>query len=176
MTSRGRTAMIQNDQRADKVFLYRRINMEKPISSGLKTLFLVHAIISLLFGLSLWLVPGRFLTLVGWVPQWVTGIAEGVATKVPGTMFMDAYIVRGLGAALLALAYASFRGWRATRWGEVGLLVELEIVFCLLGLLGMIATMFLVEKAMPTFGWVEIAILGGFGVAWLWAWRSHTRS
>ena len=85
--------------------------MEKPISSGLKTLFLIHAIISLFFGLAFWLVPGRFLTLVGWVPGLVTYVVEGVEVRAPGTVLVDAYIVRGLGAALLALSYASFRGW-----------------------------------------------------------------
>ncbi len=150
--------------------------MEKPISSGLKTLFLIHAIISLLFGLGFWLIPGRFLTLVGWVPQWVTHLVEGVEIQAPGTAFVDAVIVRGLGAALLAMAYASFRGWRASRWGEVALVVELEIVFVFLALIGMIASMFLSEKPMPVFGWVEIVVLAGFGVAWLWAWRGHTRA
>ncbi len=33
--------------------------------------FLVHAIVALVFGAALWLVPGRFLTLVGWVQEWV---------------------------------------------------------------------------------------------------------
>ena len=106
----------------------------------------------------------------------MTHLVEGVQVQAPGTAFVDAYIVRGLGAALLALAYASFRGWRASRWDEVALVVELEIVFVFLGLIGMIASMFLSTKPMPAFGWVEIVVLAGFAVAWLWACRVHKRA
>lgn len=150
--------------------------MDKPISSGLKTLFLVHAIIALLFGLAFWLVPGRFLTLIGWVPQSVIRVVNEVEAQLPGTVLVDAYIVRGLGAALLALSYASFRGWRKSRWEEVSLVVELEIAFVSLGLLGMIATMILSRKPIHVFAWLEAVVLAGFFIAWLWAWRSHTRS
>jgi hypothetical protein len=172
----GLQQCIHNSQREDSVYVNWRKNMEKPISSGLKTLFLVHAIVSLLFGLVFWLVPGRFLTLVGWIPQWTWGVENAAPVRVPGTIYMDPYFTRGLGAALLALAFASFRGWRAIHWSEVALVVELDIVFCLLGLIGMIATLIRSVEPMPAFGWVEIVALVGFCVAWLWAWRSHTRS
>ena len=147
--------------------------MEKPISQGLKNIFLVHAIISGLLGLGLWLVPGKFLTLLGWVPQWVS-LAEA-DVQVPGTTFVDAFITRLLGAALLALAYSSVRGWRTSQWGEVALVVQLESVFCILGLVSMIWSLIQMQRSVPSIGYVLIVVLTGFSVAWFWALRSHTK-
>ena len=147
--------------------------MEKPISQGLKNIFLVHAIISGLLGLGLWLVPGKFLTLLGWVPQWVS-LAES-DVQVPGTTFVDAFITRLLGAALLALAYSSVRGWRTSQWGEVALVVQLESVFCILGLVSMIWSLIQMQRSVPSIGYVLIVVLTGFSVAWFWALRSHTK-
>ena len=40
--------------------------MNKPISTGLRTTFLVHFIVGLIFGLLLLLIPGTFLGMFGW--------------------------------------------------------------------------------------------------------------
>jgi hypothetical protein len=148
-------------------------NMEKPISQGLKILFLVHAIVSALLGLGLWLVPGRFLTLIGWVPAWVTVLDTDL--QVPGTTFVDAFITRLLGTALLALAYSSFRGWRLSQWSEVAQVVQLEIVFCVLGFLSLILSLYQTSLDVATVAYVFLFLLAGFAVAWLWAWRAHSK-
>jgi len=147
--------------------------MEKPISQGLKNIFLVHAIISGLLGLCLWFIPGRFLTLLGWVPQWV--ILADSDVQVPGTTFIDAFITRLLGAALLALAYSSVRGWRMSQWGDVALVVQLESVFCILGLVSMIWSLIQITRSVPSIGYVLIVVFTGFFLAWFWALRSHTK-
>lgn len=93
--------------------------------------------------------------------------------SIPGGTFVDAYIVRVLGAALLALAFSSFLCRRASQWGEVALVVELETAFCLLALLGVITNLVTVSRSMPSFGWLVLAFLVVFAAAWGWAWRDH---
>ena len=83
--------------------------MDKPVSKGLQITFLAHALLSLVFGLALLLVPGRSLSLLGWVPEWVQ--LPDSDLSIPGSTFIDPLITRLLGAALLALAYLSFRCW-----------------------------------------------------------------
>jgi hypothetical protein len=80
----------------------------------------VHAVVSAVFGGLLLAGPGRFLGWFGWAP-------------------IDPIISRLLGAALLALAWGSYRGWRAVERAQVAILIELEAVFCVLASLGLLA-------------------------------------
>jgi hypothetical protein len=57
--------------------------MDKQLSNWLRTTFLVHGIISAILGIALFLVPGRTLTLLGWVLQSVPLPETGI--NVPGT-------------------------------------------------------------------------------------------
>lgn len=142
--------------------------MEKTISNSLRTIFLVHMIISLVLGAALWLVPGRTLTFLGWIPETVELPELGVST--PGTTFVDNVITRLLGAALLALAFSSFRGWRAERWEQIALVVQLEFVFCAIALIGSLAGFYL-RNEVPVFGWVVAALLAIFTLLWGWVLR-----
>ena len=90
------------------------------MSKSLRYTFLVHAVVALLFGAALLAAPGRTLGLFGWAP-------------------VDPLLSRVLGAALLALAWGSFRGFRAAERWQVALLVELEAVFCVLACRGCLA-------------------------------------
>src|SRR5512135_56895 len=105
--------------------------METPVSNSLKDTFLVHMIIGLVLGAALWLIPGRTITLLGWVPAQVQLPQSGLS--ISGQTFVDPVITRLLGAALLALAYSSFMGWRAVRRDQVNLVVQMEFVYCILG-------------------------------------------
>ena len=146
--------------------------MDRPVSSGLRTTFLVHLVISALLGIALFLVPGRSLNLLGWVPDWVQ--LPNTDQSIPGQTFVDPVVTRILGAALLALALSSFRGWSSSaptrKWSEVALLVELETVFNVLGALAVLAGVFLMDRNMPVIGWgllvVQIAFAVAFGLAW----------
>jgi hypothetical protein len=148
---------------------------DKMISQGLKYIFLIHAIISVIFGLGLWLIPGSFLTLLGWVPTTVEFTVAGEQGTAPGTVFIDPFITRLLGAALLALAYSSFWGWRMNQWIEVKLVVQTEAVYCILALLGGIWAMIRYTGRIQPIAYVIVVLLAGFTVAWLWALRTHTR-
>jgi hypothetical protein len=142
--------------------------MEKTISNTLRTIFLVHMIISLILGAALWLVPGRTLTVLGWVKETVEFTELGVSA--PGTIFVDGVLTRLLGAAMLALAYSSFRGWRAERWEQVALVVQLEFIFCATALVGALAG-FYNRNSVPLIGWVIAVVLAVFTLLWGWALR-----
>ena len=147
--------------------------MGKPISKGLKTIFLIHAIVSAILGVGLWIIPGRYLTLLGWVPELITIVENDL--QLPGTMFVDSVITRLLGAALLALAYSSFQGWRMSSWGEVALMVQMEVTFCVLSVVGIAWGLFRIGRAIPVIGYIMVVLLAGFAVAWFWALRTHTK-
>jgi phosphatidylserine synthase len=139
-------------------------DMDNPLSSWLRTTFLLHWIISALLGVPLFLVPGRTLTILGWVPQWVQ-LPES-ELSIPGQTFVDAAITRLLGAALLALAFSSFRGWRVKQWGEVEILIQMEAIFCVTGTVAFLAGFALMERPTPVIGYILTLILAVFAVAW----------
>ena len=116
------------------------------MSKALKYTFLIHAVVAVLFGVPLLIVPGRFLGWFGWAP-------------------IDPIISRVLGAALLALAWSSFRGWRATERAQVAILVEMEAVFTVLGCAGLLRH--LLSARYPAMVWMVFAILGIFAIAWI---------
>ncbi len=138
--------------------------MDKPLSSWLRTTFLVHWIISALLGAALFLVPGRILTILGWVPQLVQ--LPGGELNVPGQTFVDPVLTRLLGVALLALAWSSFRGWRTKQRSEVEILIQTEAAFCILGVVAFIAGIASMDRATPIIGYVFALILALFAIAW----------
>jgi hypothetical protein len=147
--------------------------MDRPISNGLRTTFLVHLVISAILGIALFLVPGRTLNLLGWVPDWVQ--LPNTDQSIPGQTFVDPVVTRILGAALLALAFSSWRGWSgsapARKWSEVAFLVELETIFNVLGALAILAGVFLMDRRMPAIGWVLFVVQIAFAVTFGRAWR-----
>jgi hypothetical protein len=111
-----------------------------------KFIFLVHTIVALAIGAPLLIIPGRFLGWLGWAP-------------------VEPVINRILGAALLALAWSSFRGWRATDKAQVAFLVEMETAFTVLGCVGIIRHLLVAHY--PFIVWCVLAVLALFAVAWI---------
>ncbi len=107
------------------------------MSKGLKITFLIHAIVSLVFGIVLYLRPGSWAILVNWTP-------------------FDGDMTRIYGAALLALAVSSWFGYRATRWEEVRILVLMEIPLTVLSTIG--GLWGLLFRNAPAFAWVSVVI------------------
>ena len=123
------------------------------MSSGLKTTFLIHAPVSLLFGIVFYFVPGIWADLVNWTPY-------------------DENITRLLGAAVLAIGVMSWLAYRADTWEEVRIPVQFEIVFTVSGaLIGLYA--YFVSGA-PLFIWVPIIVMVVFGVLWIYFYRQAT--
>ncbi len=125
--------------------------MEKAMSSGLRTTFLVHAIISILFGVPYLLVP----EMVGGIIQW--------------DMSDSAY--RILGAAVLAIGVSSWLAYRASVWGEVRITVQFEIVWTVLA--AAVTAWALFTGAMPTFAWLNLAVFVVFAVLFGYFYTQH---
>jgi hypothetical protein len=146
--------------------------MEKQISSGLRYTFLVHCIIAGLLGLSLWIIPGRTLTVFGLIQEWIELPTSGIS--IPGGAFVNPFMTRLFGAALLALAFSSFKGWRAKEWPEVKTLVQMGLVFCILGVISALYYLSHVDAPMWIFGGISVAFLVSFAIAWGLALQRHT--
>ena len=116
------------------------------MSKALKTTFLIHAVVAVVFGLLLLIIPGRILVWMNWAP-------------------IDPIISRLLGAALLALAWSSFRGWRATDSAQVEILVEVEAVLTVLGSVALLRH--LLFATYPPMVWGILAIYLAFAIAWI---------
>jgi hypothetical protein len=119
------------------------------MSKALKFTFLLHGIVAFLVGAPLLAAPGRFLNLFGWAP-------------------VDPLLDRVLGAALLGLAWSSYRGWRAVDNAQVPILVEMEAIFCVLASLGFLRHLLIAWY--PPIVWVVFAILVVFAIAWIVFW------
>lgn len=149
--------------------------MDKTITSGLRTTFLVHAIVAVVLGVPLFLVPGRTLLLVRWIPAVFPVLDTGVT--VPGTVFVDAILMRVLGGAMLALAFSSYYGWRAGSWAEVAILVQLETVFNVLALIAFLVPVLVLNYRNPGFlgpFWIlSILLAVGFGITFGMAWMRN---
>jgi hypothetical protein len=117
------------------------------MSRGLKITFLAHAIVSLAFGLVLYLIPDTWVALVNWAPY-------------------DPAITRIYAAALLGLCVSSWLGYRATRWDEVRIVVQMEIVVTVLG--GLAGLYSALLAGAPLFIWVSVVIYLGFSAAWIY--------
>jgi hypothetical protein len=116
------------------------------MTKALRTTFLVHSIVFVLVGAALLLFPGRVLVLLNWTP-------------------IEPIVVRLLGAALLGLAWSSYRGWRATQRSQVAIVLELEAAFAVLGCIGLLRH--LLTSRWPLIVWVVFAVLLAFAVAWI---------
>ncbi len=115
------------------------------MSKSLRYTFLIHVVVSLIFGAALLLAPGRTLGLFGWMP-------------------VDPLISRLLGAALLALAWSSYRGWGAISYEQVSVLVEMEVIFTVFGSVGLLRH--LLKAWYPWYVWFVFAVLIVFAIAW----------
>jgi len=113
---------------------------------ALRVTFLIHAIVAILSGAPLLLAPGRFLGWLGWAP-------------------VDPLLSRVLGAALLAIAWTSFRGWQQADRADVATLVEMELTFAVLACAGLLRH--LLKANYPAVVWLMFAIFAIFAMAWL---------
>ena len=121
------------------------------MSKARRFTFLVHAVVAALFGAPLLIIPGRFLWWVGW-GTWET---------------IDPLMSVVVGAALLALAWSSFRGWRATERAQATILVEMEVVFTVSCCVAWLRKLLISPWPYPLRVWIVFAILALFAIAWI---------
>jgi len=117
------------------------------VSKGLKLTFLIHAVISFVFGIGLYVFPGTMAKMFNWTP-------------------LDPTMARFYGGALLAMSVGSKLGYRATSWEQVRIIVATEIAFCVLGVVGTLYSL-LVDGA-PAFAWVPFALYAVFAILWIY--------
>lgn len=120
-----------------------------------KMTFLVHAVVAALSGALMLFIPGNFLRWIGW-----TAFAAQATW-----MGIDLVVSRLLGAALIALAWSSFRGWRATEAAKVANLIEMEVVFTVLSCAGLLRH--LIFRHLPMMAWILFAVFALFALAWI---------
>ncbi len=120
--------------------------METQIAPRLRTLFLVHVIVGGIFGLIYLLIPETWGNLVSWPVQ-------------------EPAVYRLIGAAVLGFAASSWFAYRAAGWERVKIVVQMEIVWTVLGTLVMLWG--LIFAGLPAIGWLNAVILGGFAIAFI---------
>lgn len=121
--------------------------MDAKYSQGLKTTFIIHFIVALLFGLGFLFIPAT-------VGSWY-----GMTVQEPETY-------RLLGAALLGLAVSSLLAYSAQTWESVRIVVIMEIVWTILGTLVALYAIFFMSY--PALWWINAIILAAFAVAFSW--------
>ncbi len=122
------------------------------MSKALKVTFGIHAVVARLFGLPLLAAPGRFLGLFGWQP-------------------VDPLLSRLLGAAILALAWSSFRGYRTTESSIQVAFIQVELIYTVLGAVGLLRH--LLVAWYPWYVWTLFTTLVVFAIVWLYfLWKS----
>jgi hypothetical protein len=114
------------------------------ISSGFRSLFLVHFVVGLVFGLLYLFIPGMFM---GWL---------GVSLK-------DELAYRIVGAAVLAFTASSWYCYQAAEWERVKIIVQAEIVWT--GLVALVSLYGLIFAGAPAAFWTNVIIMAGFAVA-----------
>ena len=117
------------------------------MSKSLKYTFLVYAIFCLVVGIPLLLAPGKALGVLGWKP-------------------IDPLITRILGAALLGMGWASWKGFHFTSMKQAALLVEMNLIFAALSCVGLLRH--LLKAWYPWYVWADLVILGIFGLLWVY--------
>ena len=117
--------------------------MEKTIPAGLRTTFLIHFFVGLVFGLIFLLFSELWGELVNW----------------PAT---DPTIYRLLGAAILGYGVSSWFAYRETAWERVKILVQVEIIWTGLGAL--VSLWALIFEGIPAIGWLYAVLLTAFAV------------
>ena len=145
--------------------------MGKQISAGLRYTFLAHCIVGAVIGLSLWIIPGRTLTYFGLIAAWVELPTSGIS--IPGGAFVNPLMTRFFGAALLALAFSSFKAWRSREWLAVRVIVQLELIFFVLSFISTLYYLTHVEALMRPFGWTVFVLVSVFALAWGFAFVRH---
>lgn len=120
--------------------------MEKQISSGLKTTFLIHVIVGGIFGLIYLLIPDVWGDLISWPVKDLTSS-------------------RIIGAAVLGFAASSWFAYKEITWEKVKIVVQMEIVWTILATL--VLMWGLIFAGLPAFAWLNTVIMAGFAAAFI---------
>ena len=118
------------------------------MSITLKLTFLIHFFVAVIFGLLFTVLVELYVEVVGWP-------------------YLDPVTGRILGAVFLGFAAASLLSWRETKWERVKIVVQMEIVWLVIGTAIHFWAVF-TDPLLPFMIWVQTGILLFFVVAFLW--------
>jgi hypothetical protein len=120
-------------------------------------MFLVHFFVSILFGIVFLVFIEAFVGFIQWP-------------------YLDPVAGRLLGAALIGFAATSLLAWRETEWIKVKIIVQMEIVWCAIGSIVLIVSLFIPAFLfLPFFTWIIIVILLFFLIVFTWYYFQHER-
>lgn len=120
------------------------------VPAALRTWFVVHCIVDLVFAVPLFFFPEKFLALLGWP-------------------FFDPLTVRLVAAALFGIGLESYLGRNSGVERYRGML-RLKIIWSGAATLGILIAMFSLAEA-PVVGWLLAGVFAGFNGVWVWWWR-----
>ncbi len=112
-----------------------------------KYIFLFHFFVALVFGVIWFAAPEFWNTLTGWPSEIASGRIVGMAT--------------------IMLAIGCLFGYRATSWEQVEILVIMELIFNILGAIGMVWNIIAIPT-LPVVAWLLIGLMGLFAVLFLY--------
>ena len=116
------------------------------ISKTTKYIFLLHFITMIIFGAWYFVSPESWSTLTGWPDAPSTG--------------------RMFGAALIAMGLGALFAFRASTWEEVEIIVLMELIWNIVGLVGMIWNF--AYLTLPVVGWALVGLLGLFFILYFY--------
>ncbi len=120
--------------------------MTSEISIVSKYVFLLHFIVALIFGVFWFLLPEYWSSLMTWPVEYASGRIVGMAT--------------------LMMAVGSFMAYQKTTWNQIEIYVVMELVFNILGTIGMIWNVFTIP--LPVVAWLLIGFTSIFSVLFLY--------
>jgi O-antigen/teichoic acid export membrane protein len=120
--------------------------MAEEITKIVKYIFLLHFIVGLVLGAFWFILPEYWSVLSGWPVETASGRIVGMAT--------------------LVMAVGSFMAYMKMKWDNVEIYVVMELVFNILGAIGMVWNIFTV--ALPIVAWVVVGLLGLFSILFLY--------
>jgi hypothetical protein len=115
------------------------------VTKGLKSLFVIHGILSLISGVLLLFVPFIWAQSMKWE-------------------LLDAEPMRVIGAFTIALALKDLLGLMAKRWDEVRIIVIMEVAWTLLATIVFLRAVLM--GLLPMTFWSMVILFGAFFVAW----------
>ena len=123
---------------------------DRQVPAALRTWFVVHFILDVLFALPLMLAPVWSLSLLGW-------------------QSVDPYTTRIAAAALFGIGIESYLGRNAGVESFRNILT-LKIIWSLAAVVGLAWSLAQGAQGRPLFAWLVLAIFVGFNILWVY-WR-----
>ena len=114
------------------------------ISNSLRTWFVIHCIVDVMFAIPMLVVPVAFLSLFGWTT-------------------IDPFMTRLVAAALMGIGLESYLGRNAGVEAFQGML-NLKIIWSAFAVLGLVVSVLTLGG--PWMAWLIIAIFVGFNILW----------